>query len=213
MPIKHHTQAITPGKILWETYNEDHDYSNLDASTLDGSTKYDIIDEAREGMGGGTTTQRAPMPVCFPNNMMLLWDPCNGEIPERYQRVSELPGTNLIVIKYNGGENTTDCIIRVFCSLPTDTSVEIGDDTLERYVYGESGDATQKVQTFVVQKGSVLSLTIYNNSGTDRYLGFEFESAEDGREHAQGASSIPTSNANQFKFVADQSGDLRIWQD
>jgi len=212
MPIKHHTQAVTPGKIPWETYNEDHDYSNLDSSTLDVSTKYDIIDEAREGMGSGAT-QRFPVPVSLPQNMLMLWDPCNGEIPEGYQKVSELAETNFIVIKFNGGENITDCIIRVFCSLPTDTSVEIGDDTLERYVYSESGDGTQKVQTFVVQKGSVLSLTIYNNSGTDRYLGFEYESAEDGREHAQGASSIPTSNANQFKFVADQSGDLRIWQD
>ena len=212
MPITHHTQAVTPGKIPWQSYNEGHDYSNLDASTLDGSTKDDIIDEAREGMGGGTI-QRAPVPASLPDNLLMLWDLSNGEIPQGYQKLIELPQTNFLVIKYNGGEKTTDCIIRTFCSLPTDTSVEIEDNTIERTVYGESGDGTQKVQTFAVQKGSILSLTIYNNSGTDRYLGFEYESAEDGREHAEGATSIPNGNANQFKFVADHSGDIRIWQD
>ncbi len=214
MPITHHTQAVTPGKIPWQSFNENHDYSNLDASTLEGSTKYDIIDQAREGMGGsGSIPQRTPAPASLPNNLLMFWDLTNGEIPQGYQKVSELPQTDLIVIKFNGGENTTDCIIRVNCSLPTDTSVEIGDNTIERGVYNESGDGSQKIQTFVVQKGSILVLTIYNNSGSDKYLGFEYESAEDGQEHAEGATSIPNGNANQFKFVADHSGDIWIWED
>ena len=157
MPITHHTQAVTPGKIPWQSYNESHDYSNLDASTLNGSTKYDIIDEAREGIGGSGATLQKSASVSLPDNMLMLWDLKNGEIPEGYQKVSDLSQTNFIVIKFNGGEKTTDCIIRVFCSLPTNTGVEVGDDKVERGVYDESGDGTQKVQTFVVQKGSILN--------------------------------------------------------
>ena len=374
MTIKHHTQAVTPGKIPWESYNEDHDYSNLDASKLQGSTKAQIIEEAQEGMGGGepgqTTVINKPT-AQFSKGMIIFWSGkfnevpagwhlCNGkdgtpDLSDRFimgtasennigetggkttlnhsdievevsshengnvaianhnvtqpanhivtqpsdhvahtrgvgtlaitnhSTVSNKQGSSsgtvvttathtfsgstanpsailthtgtavsvhsgtavdahavtvtqpddhdvevtqpnphtgvmppyykLALIMFIGGENLTDCIIRVFCSLPTNTSVEIGDDTVDRGVYDESGEGTQKIQTFVVQKGSVLSLQLYNNSGSDKVLGFEYESAEDGRQHGLGISTVPNENSRQFRFVADQSGDLWVYED
>ena len=64
-----------------------------------------------------------------------------------------------------------------------------------------------------MQKGSILSLQLYNNSGSDKVLGFEYESAEDGQEHAQGITLVPNENGRSFKFVADQSGDLFVYED
>ena len=374
MPITHHTQAVTPGKIPWGTYNEDHDYSNIDASKLQGSTKAQIIEQAQEGMGGGgpgeTTIINKPT-AQFSRGMIIFWSGKLGDIPvgwhlcdgkdgtpdlsdrfimgttsEReigetggrttlnhtgfeveisshqngdviianhnvtqpnnhtvtqpsdhaahthdngtlaitnHSTVSNKQGSSsgtvvttathtfsgntgnpnatlthtgtavsvhagtavdahdvtvtqpedhdvnvtepnphagvvppfykLALIMFIGGENLTDCIIRVQCSLPTNTSVELGDDTVERGVYDESGDGTQKIQTFVVQKGSILNLQLYNNSGSDKVLGYEFESAEDGRTHAEGITLIPNENGRTFRFVADQSGDLWIYED
>ena len=266
--IKHHTQALNPGKIPKMSYNEEHDVDDfsislsklldhnkavhdalgiaaatatsattatnatnatnaVNADKLDNWHLQGIIDfvyaqmgyvyESLNEMWNAIESARSKTirgsSSGFVQNGMILWDTTLTPIPEGFIEVDSSTFAPLTVVKFIGGENTTDCIIRVFCYLPTDTSVEIGDDTLERYVYNESGDGTQKVQTFVVQKGSILFLTIYNNSETDRYLGFEYESAEDGREHAQGATLIPNDNGNQFKFVADQSGDIRIWED
>ena len=358
MPITHHTPAVTPGKIPWQSYNENHDYSNLDASTLGGSTKSQIIEQAQEGMGGGepgeTTIINKPT-AQFSKGMILLWSGKIGDIPDGWHLCDGTEGTpdltdrfikgassdsnigdtggkttlqhseldidvdvadhpshthtysdviehthsitdpghthnqgyrnsgtagtlgiqgcssannttisngvpskttgitvdnpagalaqgetdgttlnhevsvevnpfkphvcveppfyKLAFIMFIGGENLTDCIIRVFCSLPSNTGVEVGDDKVERGVYDESGDGSQKVQTFVVQKGSILNLQLYNNSGSDKVLGFEYESAEDGRTHAEGITLIPNENGRTFKFVADQSGDLWIYED
>ena len=44
----------------------------------------------------------------FVNNIATLWDKADGDVPEGFEEVSELTGTNFTIIKYVGGEEMTN---------------------------------------------------------------------------------------------------------
>ena len=336
MPIKHHTLAVTPAKIPWNSYNEDHDYSNLDASKLQGSTKAQIIEEAQEGMGSGEPSTAINKPAAqFSRGMIIFWSGKLSEIPfgwhlcdgkdgtpdlsdrfimgttsendigetggkttlahkgmevevEDHESHIHLKGTlsvgdhsgqvtgqadagstqrgstnstltlkahthsiptlthslngstdvesltlqhsvdftppqthvgavppyyKLAFIMFIGGENLADCVLRIKCSLPTDTVVSLNDDTVDREVYSEEGDGDDSFQTVVVQKGSVLVLSFSNSSGGPKDLVYEYRSAEDGRVHGNGTATVIDGNSRSFWFVADHSGDITCRED
>ena len=196
MPITHHTQAVTPGKIPWQSYNENHDYSNLDATTLSGSTKSQIIEEAQEGMGGGepgkTTIINKPADAQFSKGMILLWSGKIGDIPDGWHLCDGTQGTPDLTDRFIKGASSDSDIgdtggKTTLQHSELDIDVDIADHPNHIHTYSDVIEHTHPI----TDPGHTHNQG-YRNSGTAGTLGIQGCSSANNATISNGVPSKTT---------------------
>jgi hypothetical protein len=203
MGITHHTPYVVGQKINPSTINEAHDYSDLDASTLEGHTFAECKGEKGDtgaqgiqgiqgiqgatgaqgaqgiqgiqGIQGATGTQgvqgstgsngkNGVNGASLPLNTLTLWDLTNGNIPEGFIEIDNVTFAPFKLIKYVGGENMTDVLIKYSVQSATSLTLSLLNLTQDRTLKELSGAGTETGVEFA-QVDDIINFTADNQSG------------------------------------------------
>lgn len=209
MPITHHTPYVQGQKLNPSTINEAHDYTDLDAVTLNGETKEDFL--------AGLNTRKVNF-YELPLNAIVLWDNANGEIPSGYEALSTLSGTNLTLIKHNRGENMTEIeIVTIEIDLPANTSVSFHPIDMATELEGNeytsliAGGSIARI-TVAIPKDTWLNITFGNTSGSPLvYVVTQYDS--EGYQLNEKTDTVETGNSGAEALKITENCRIKIQED